>query len=89
MKKYIIGFISGVVISAMIFIPIFKSKQQEKYELGVNSGKISGLTYSVKEIAKEFGIMDSSAKYKRLYSIKTSDVVSVEINGVKTIRVIP
>ncbi len=89
MKKYIIGFIGGVVISAIIFVPILKSEQQAKFKLGINNGKISGLAHSVKELEKEFGLIDSSAKHKRLYSVKTSDVVSVEINGVKTIRVIP
>ena len=89
MRKYIIGFIGGVVISAIIFIPILESEQQAKLELGKNSGKISGLVHSVKELEREFGVIDSSAKYKKLYSVKTSDVVSVEINGVKTVRVIP
>jgi len=89
MKKYVVGFISGVVISAIIFIPILKSEQQAKFEIGKNNGNISGLAHSVKELKKEFGVIDSSEKYKRLYSVKTSDVVSVEINGVKTVRVIP
>ena len=89
MKKYIIGFIGGVVISVIIFIPILKSRQQAKFELGINNGEISGLAHSVNKLKKEFGVINSSAKYKRLYSVKTSDVVSVEINGVKTIRVIP
>jgi hypothetical protein len=89
MKKYIIGFIGGVVISTLIFIPILKSRQQAKFKLGINTGKIIGLVHSVRELEKEFGVINSSAEYKRLYSVKTSDVVSVEINGVKTIRVIP
>ncbi len=89
MKKYVIGFMGGVVVSGAIFIIVLKAEQEAKLEQGKNSGKISGLTYSVKKLEKEFGTIDSSAKYKRLYSVKTSDVVSVDINGVKTVRVIP
>ena len=89
MKKYVIGFISGIIVSGLIFIPILKMEQQAKFESGTYQGQINGLVHSVEEIEKEFGTIDSQEKYKRLYSVKTSDVVSVEINGVKTVRVIP
>ena len=70
-------------------MPILIAEQDNKFKLGVNDGKITGLIYSVKELEKEFGAFDGVVEYKRLYSVKTSDVVSVEINGVKTVRVIP
>jgi ribosomal protein L25 (general stress protein Ctc) len=89
MKKYVIGFIGGIIVSGAIFIPILITELEAKLELGKNNGKIDGLVYSVRELEKEFGAIDSSTEHKRLYSVKTSDVVSVEINGVKTVRVIP
>ena len=89
MKKYFLGFIVGISVSLMIFIPLLLSEQQNKFEFGKNSGIIRGVLFSVKAIEKEFGVLENFSKYKVLYSVKTSDVVVVEINGTKTVRVIP
>ena len=89
MKKYAIGFILGAVLSTVIYIPILILEQNNKYELGHNQGTINGLLHSVNDIEKEFGKYSTKDNYKTLYSVKTSEVISLEINGVKTIRVIP
>jgi hypothetical protein len=40
-------------------------------------------------IQKEFGTYDANKPFKLLFEADASSVVSIETNGVKTIRVIP
>ena len=44
---------------------------------------------AVDAIQKEFGNYDSHTPYKSLFAVHTSELISIETNGVKTIRVIP
>lgn len=86
--KLIIGFVLGILVTASILIPIIYYEQNKKFILGKEYGKLNGLNTSIKALEKEFGTIDSQVQYKILYSLKTYMVVSVEINGTKTVRVI-
>jgi hypothetical protein len=44
---------------------------------------------AVRAILEEFGRAQSPTGGKRIFSVKTSEVVAVEIDGVKTVRVVP
>ena len=88
MKKYILGFVAGISFSSMLFYPLLKNQQEEKYKLGVNNGIVQGLVISVKALESEFGSTESKNATKRLYSVKTSDVVTIKENGVNTVRIV-
>ena len=44
---------------------------------------------AVDAVQNEFGLYDGHSPYKFLFEVHTSDLISIETNGVKTIRVIP
>jgi len=87
MKKFILGLAVGLFIgvggSTAVFIPVVLSERQS------NHGRLVGYAEAANSLAGEFGLYDGHATYKRLFSVKTTDVISIETNGVKTVRVIP
>jgi hypothetical protein len=89
MKKFSIGIIAGIAMSAAIFVPLLRSERHDKFEFGRKNGINAGLFQAADAIQKELGCYDGHSPYKVLFSVKTTDVVSTETNGVKTIRVIP
>jgi hypothetical protein len=89
MKKFALGVLVGIVISAVIFVPLLRGERKDKFEFGRTNGIIAGRFEAADVLEKEFGRYDGHAPYKVLFSVKTTDVVSTETNGVKTVRVIP
>jgi hypothetical protein len=89
MKKFALGVVAGVGVSAIIFIPLLFSERQNKFEFGRSNGMVAGRFEAADAIEKEFGRYDGHAPYKVVFSVKTTNVISTETNGVKTVRVIP
>lgn len=89
MKKFLLGALVGTLFSAAIFIPVLRWERQLSWQLGVDTGTISGQRLAADALEKEFGNHDGRTPSKVLYSVKTTDVVSIETNGVRTVRVIP
>jgi hypothetical protein len=85
MKKFALGFIMGGVVCAAILVPVLRNLDYGE--------RRRGLTEARREVAgtlkEEFGTYDGYSPYNVLFSVKTTDVISVEKNGVKTIRIIP
>ena len=89
MKKIITGMSLGAVLATALFVPILIHERRAKFEFGSNYGKILGLTEAADCLGKEFGRYDGESAYRCLFSVKTTDVISLVTNGVKTVRVIP
>jgi hypothetical protein len=89
MKQIIIGIVLGILGASAIYIPFAYSYSQKKYNLGITSGKIVGLTIAARAIEEEFGIFKGKSKYNVLFSVKTTDVISINEDGCKKIKVIP
>ena len=88
MKKILIGMVLGAAIAAGLFIPLLFREGQAKFDCGQHRGQIAGLTETAVILDKEFGKYDGKSEYKMLFSIKDTDGVVIETNGVKTVRVI-
>lgn len=88
MKKYTIGFILGFIVSGMVFIPVHIAKLDSMSKQAQNDGYLKGINESFTTIDNEFGELNKGSKYKSLINYKASTIVSTEIDGVKTIRVI-
>ena len=89
MKRFAIGLMTGFLLATCIFLPVWKRERNVSWQSGKSSGSIDGRRLAADAIEKEFGRVDSETPYKVLFSVKTTDVVSIETNGVKTVRVIP
>jgi hypothetical protein len=89
MKKNIVPFLVGVAISVLILLPLLRYERQLSWELGRKSGIIQGHFDVADVLQKEFGVFDGKDSYKELFSVKSTSIVSVETNGVKTVRVAP
>ncbi|HEX5219121.1 MAG TPA: hypothetical protein VFZ59_06100 [Verrucomicrobiae bacterium] len=89
MKKFTLGVLVGIAISAFTFVPFLLRERREKFQFGRTNGIVAGRFEAADALEKEFGRYDGHAPYKVLFSVKTTDVVSMETNGVKTVRVIP
>jgi hypothetical protein len=88
--KYIGTFLGGLVCASVLFIFVLLPKEdQSQFDYGFTNGVIQGHLEAVDAIQKEFGVCDSHTNAKRLFGAYTSDVVSIETNGIRTIRVIP
>jgi len=105
MRKFILGVLVGLVISAIfsaMCIPgLIISEGHSKFVDGHKKGIAAGRFEAAETLEKEFGHYDWKGPYTILLSVtgqvsflsgsvvKTSNVVSIETNGVKTVRVIP
>jgi hypothetical protein len=89
MKKFVSGLFVGAAISSAVFVPLKRSEVQTSWDLGVKSGIIEGKLFAADALQKEFGLHDAGASFKPIFSVKTTEVVSVKTNGVRTVRVIP
>jgi hypothetical protein len=83
MRKFIAGLTVGFVSAAAIFLPLWLSARRD------NPGRQTGRSEAAETVLREFGSYDGSSPYKLLFSVKTTDVIIIETNGVKTVRVIP
>jgi hypothetical protein len=89
MKKFALGFFVGIAFTALTLALIFRNELHSKFEFGLKNGIIEGHRDAAHALEKEFGQYDGHSPYKVLYSVKTTDVISIETNGIKTVRVIP
>jgi hypothetical protein len=89
MKKFTLGFLVGATVSAVVLVPLVFKDRHDKFQFGRNSGLIEARSEIAATIEKEFGLYDGHTPYTLLFSVKTTDVISTETNGVKTVRVIP
>ena len=89
MKNVIFGLIIGLVLAAVVLVPLLFHEQRVKFNLGRHCGRIEGLNEAADSLDKVFGKYDGKVEYKILFSVKTTSVVSIETNGVKTVRIIP
>ena len=89
MRKFLLGVFVGIVVSAVVFVPLFLSERRDKFDFGRKNGVVAGRFEAADALEKEFGRYDGHKPYKVLLSVKTTDVVSIETNGVRTVRVIP
>jgi hypothetical protein len=89
MKFFIAGILTGGAFSAIIFIPLLISEQHNKFQFGIKNGIIAGKLEAVDALGNEFGFYDRHSDYKVLFSVKAASVISIETNGVKTVRIIP
>ena len=79
MAKYIIGFVVGIAISAIGIPGLMISKGRVEFR--------RGLMKAAGALEKEFGRYEGHTPYKVLFSIDRTNAVSIETNGVKTVRV--
>jgi len=63
--------------------------RHDSFESGHKSGIVAGHFEVADALQKEFGLYDGHSPYKVLFSEKTTDVISIETNGIKKVRVIP
>jgi hypothetical protein len=89
MKRFGLGVLFGTAMSALVAVPLFLKERRDKFEFGLNNGRTAGLREAAHSLEKEFGRFEGHAPYEVLFSVKTTDVVSIETNGVRTVRVIP
>jgi hypothetical protein len=89
MKRFALGVLVGLLLASCGFIPLWRWERQAGWQSGKNAGVIEGRFLAADALEKEFGRVDSKATCKVLFSVKTTDVVAIETNGVKTVRVIP
>ena len=89
MKKFAAGLLLGLLIATAIFLPFLHWQKQISWELGVTTGTIQGKRSAAEALGQEFGQIERATPSKNVFSVKHTDVVSIETNGIKTVRVIP
>jgi len=88
--KYIGTFLGGFICASLLFIfLILPGEDRGQFDYGFTNGVVQGHLDAVDAIQKEFGTCDSHMPLKGLFGAYTSEVVSIETNGVKTVRVMP
>ena len=101
MVKFILGLFVGFAISGLCVFGLLIAKGRTSFLEGRTKGITAGRFEVAEAIEKEFGRFDGKGAYQVLLSTtgrvdyfsgpvtKTNTVVSIETNGVKTVRVIP
>ena len=89
MRRFSLGVFFSLVIAAIVFALLLLRERHNKFQFGRSNGIVAGRFEAADALEKEFGRHDGHTPYKVLFSVKTTDVVSTETNGVKTVRVIP
>lgn len=88
--KYIGTFLGGFFCAGVfVWFLILPKEDQFQFDYGFRNGELRGQMDAVDAIQKEFGFYNGHSSYKVLFEIHTTDLISIETNGVKTIRVIP
>jgi hypothetical protein len=89
MKKFAAGFVMGGAVCAVVLVPVLLAERASKFNFGRHHGQIDGRREAAEALGREFGQYDGRSPYKVLFSVKTIEVISVETNGIKTVRIIP
>jgi len=89
MKKSVIAFISGMIFCLLLTVPVFYFALTGTAEQEKGNGFREGSLFVVKALEKEFGSIPYSDKNfdKVIVSIKTNEIVTINKNGVKTIKI--
>ncbi|MFL1407375.1 hypothetical protein ACJO2E_18680 [Marinobacter sp. M1N3S26] len=85
MKNLAIGVIVGVLVSAAVFYPLLKGEQENKFNFGQSQGFINGQWEAIEALEPFLDQVPPEKEVKILFSVKTSDIVVYEENGVKVI----
>lgn len=85
MKNLVIGVIIGVLISAVVFYLLLKIEQKNKFNFGQSQGFIDGQWKAIESLEPYLSQVPPGQEVTILFSVKTSDIVVYEKNGVKVI----
>ena len=86
MKTFFGGLVAGVVLGGIISVAVAGPMMLHWHRIHDN-GRIYGLFEAVDALEKNFGSYDGTSQFTRVFNVKCADVVAVEVNGVKTVRV--
>lgn len=87
MKKFILGILVGVVISAVVFVPLLFSERRDKFEYGRFHGGISAQLDIARRLPEAVGNdLDRSKRTNKFLVVKNSTIWVMERHGVKTLR---
>jgi hypothetical protein len=84
-KNLTIGVIIGVLLSAAMFYPLLKYEQKNKFDFGQYHGFLNGQWSAIESLEPFLHEPPPETEVEILFSVKTSDVVVYEKNGVKVI----
>ena len=88
MYKHIISAIVSAVVTSLVFVFFVLPTVRSNYRsVGYNDGQISARTEIAAKIERALGSgFDRTEIHERLFEVKTTEVVVVHRNGVKTLR---
>ena len=87
MRKFTFGFLAGVVLSAVVLVPLLLSERREKFEYGRFHGGISAQLDIARRLPEAVGSdLDPSECTNRFLAVKDATIWVVERHGVKTLR---
>ena len=87
MKKFIVGVLVGVAISAILFVPLLISERHDKFEYSRFHGGISARLDVVRRLPQAVGSdLDRSECTNKFLEVKDATIWVVERHGVKTLR---
>ena len=89
MLKLFIAFLIGLVLGGLLVGAGAYAALNDKEECGRHLGSVAAHSEIVGILEREFGNADSVDQGTCLFSHKTSAVISIVENGVKTVRVVP
>ena len=89
LSKNVIILMIGIIIGVGVTIPMIFSVKKDAFEHGKGIGYVEGVQFAIKSLESEFGSISYESKnYKNvIFAIKTQEVVAVDINGIKTVKV--
>ena len=88
MKKFILGVIVGVAISAVLFVPLLLMERHDKFEYGRFHGGISAQLDVARRLPESVGSdLDRSECTNKFLQVKDATIWVVERHGVRTLRV--
>jgi hypothetical protein len=89
MKKYIIGFLGGLFVTTSACVVVLPLVLEDKFKFGHGTGFADGLSAVADELEQHYGLYtEADGPYEIVYDIKTTRVVIIDVNGVKSIKVI-
>lgn len=89
MNRFVQGFLVGAAVTGVLVSVSVLARAHNLSRAGRISGRLLGLTEAAQALQDEFGELDGRPPCTVVFRIKTTDVVSIETNGIKTVRVIP
>jgi hypothetical protein len=78
---FVAGFLCAIILVCYWLLP-------ERYDEGVAAGEWNGQMEELTAIEKEFGVCEVPGTNKVVFQVY-GELISIETNGVKTIRVVP